>query len=65
MSPFELISAVIAVVALCGYLNYKFIHLPDTIGITAVALFISLVMVGLGFLYPVMAKRTQTVVDGL
>jgi monovalent cation:H+ antiporter, CPA1 family len=65
MSPFELISVVIAVVALCGYLNYKFIHLPDTVGITAVALFISLVMVGLGFFYPEMAKRIQVVTRSL
>jgi CPA1 family monovalent cation:H+ antiporter len=65
MSPFELISVVIAVVALCGYLNYKFIHLPDTIGITAVALLISLIMAGLGLVYPEMAQRTQTVIGSL
>lgn len=65
MSPFQLISLVISVVALCGYLNYKFIRLPDTVGITAVALVISLIMVALGFVYPQMAKRTQTVIGSL
>ena len=40
MPVFTIVSAVITVVALSGYANYKLVHLPDTIGITAVALLI-------------------------
>lgn len=52
VSAFNVISAVIAVVALCGYANAKFIRLPDSIGITAVALLISLLTVAIGAVDP-------------
>ena len=42
MPIFTLISAVIAVVALSAYAHHKRVPLPDSIGITAVALALSL-----------------------
>lgn len=51
-SVFNVVSIVISVVALCGYANCRFVRLPDTIGITAIALLISLVMVALGAAVP-------------
>jgi CPA1 family monovalent cation:H+ antiporter len=65
MSTFEVISAVIALVALCGYLNHRFIRLPDTIGITVIGLLVSLAMVGLGAAYPEIAARSQRLISGL
>ncbi len=38
MSVFHAMSLVIALVALFGYLNHRFIGLPDTVGITAIGL---------------------------
>lgn len=52
MSIYNVISAVIAVVALCGYANAKFIRLPDSIGIAAVALLISLLIIAVGAVNP-------------
>ncbi|HEX4266588.1 MAG TPA: sodium:proton antiporter [Steroidobacteraceae bacterium] len=52
MSAFDVISAVITVVALCGYANAKFIRLPDSVGITVVALLISLLTVAVGAIDP-------------
>ncbi len=52
MPVFNVISIVITVVALCAYANCRFVRLPDTIGITAIALLISLVMVALGAAIP-------------
>ncbi len=52
MSVYNVISALIAVVALCGYANAKFIRLPDSIGITAVALLISLLTIAVGAVDP-------------
>jgi len=52
MPIFTIISAVITVVALSGYANYKLVHLPDTIGITAVALLISVGVVAVGQVVP-------------
>jgi len=52
MTLFTIVSAVITVVALCGYANYKLVHLPDTVGITAVALLISAASVLVGQFVP-------------
>ncbi|HEY8048195.1 MAG TPA: sodium:proton antiporter [Ramlibacter sp.] len=35
MSAFELVGMLVAIVAVLGFVNYRFIHLPDIIGITA------------------------------
>ena len=65
MSIFTIVSAVIAVVALSGYANYKLVHLPDTIGITAVALLISVVTVAVGQVVPQVTAWGQLAVRGL
>ena len=44
MSLFELIGALATAVAVFGYINHRFIKLPDTIGITAMGLVVSLVL---------------------
>lgn len=48
MSLFELIGALATAVAVFGYINHKFIHLPDTIGITAMGLLVSLALAIVG-----------------
>ncbi len=42
MSLFQLLSLLITLVAIFGYLNYKFLRLPDTIGIMAIAMLCSI-----------------------
>ena len=60
MPIFTLISAVIAVVALSGYANHKLVRLPDSIGITVVALLLSILAVSVGpFVPPVAAWGAQ------
>lgn len=61
MNLFNLISAVIAIVALCGYANARFVRLPDSIGITAVALLISLATVGVGAANPTVARWSHEI----
>jgi monovalent cation:H+ antiporter, CPA1 family len=65
MSIFTIVSAVITVVALCGYANYKLVRLPDTVGITAVALLISVVTVAVGQVVPQVTAWGQLAVRGL
>ena len=65
MPVFTIVSAVITVVALSGYANYKFVHLPDTIGITAVALLISIATVAVGQVVPAVTAWGQLAVRGL
>ena len=58
---FNVISAVIAIVALCGYANARFVRLPDSIGITAVALLISLAAVALSAANPTVAHWSHAI----
>jgi CPA1 family monovalent cation:H+ antiporter len=45
MSVFQLIGLVVSLVALFGYLNHRFVKLPDTVGITAIGVVVSLAAV--------------------
>ncbi|MGH8294434.1 MAG: cation:proton antiporter [Steroidobacteraceae bacterium] len=65
MPIFTIVSAVITVVALCGYANYKLVHLPDTVGITAVALLISVAVVAVGQVVPAVSAWGQLAVHRL
>ena len=42
MSTFQIISAVVCLVAVFGYLNHRFVRLPDAIGITAIGVLVSI-----------------------
>ncbi|MGH8179822.1 MAG: cation:proton antiporter, partial [Steroidobacteraceae bacterium] len=55
----------ITVVALSGYANHKLVHLPDSIGITAVALLISVAAVAVGQAVPQVAAWGQLAERGL
>ena len=44
---FQIVSAILALVAICGYLNYRYVGLPSTIAQMAFALILSLVALGL------------------
>jgi CPA1 family monovalent cation:H+ antiporter len=48
MTPFTLIAILVTVTALLSYVNERFLRLPPTIGVTAAALFASLLIAGLG-----------------
>jgi len=61
MSLFNIISAVVAIVALCGYANARLIRLPDSIGITAIALLLSLGTVALGAASPEVARWSHAI----
>ena len=65
MPIFTIVSAVITVVALSGYANYKLVRLPDTVGITAIALLISVATVAVGQLVPQVSAWGQLAVRGL
>jgi CPA1 family monovalent cation:H+ antiporter len=65
MPVFTIVSVVITVVALSGYANYKLVRLPDTVGITAVALLISVAIVAVGQVVPQVSAWGQLAVRGL
>ena len=63
LSPFELTAILLAAAALFGYLNHRFIRLPQMIGVMALALAASVVLVVLGRLglQPVSALAANVV----
>ena len=56
MSLFQLISLIITLVAIFGYLNNRFIKLPDIIGITAIGLIVSLIVTVIGATNPAVTE---------
>jgi len=52
MSFLDLLGALLTAVAVLGYVNYRVVRLPDTIGITAMALLVSFVLVLAGNAVP-------------
>ena len=65
MHIFTNVSAVITVVALSGYANHKLVHLPDSVGITAIALLISVATIAVGQVVPQVTAWGQLAVRGL
>lgn len=65
MSFFEIIGALLATVAVFGYLNHKFVRLPDSIGITATGMVISLLLAVVGHHYPVAIQWASDFSQGL
>ncbi len=65
MSLFQLGSALVAVVAVAGYANYKLVRLPDTIGVTAVSLLLSLGLIAVSAHAPGVAYLAQRVTHQL
>lgn len=66
MSLFEAIGLIISLVAVCGYLNTRFLRLPDVVGITAVGMALSLLVAVTGSFSPAVghwAELTLASVD--
>ncbi|WP_282609880.1 sodium:proton antiporter [Pelagibius sp. Alg239-R121] len=55
LSPFEAAAALIVLAAVLGYLNYRFIKLPQTIGLTIIGAVASLALLGTDKLFPQIA----------
>ena len=65
MSLFHAIGLLVTLVALFGYLNHRFVHLPDAIGMTAIGLIVSIVVVGYGAFDPAVTQWAQHAVDDI
>ena len=48
MTPFQVIATVVTLSAIGSYINYKYLKFPPTVGLMALALVVSLVMIVLG-----------------
>ncbi len=52
MEVYNIITIIIVLAAVFGYINYRFIKLPGTIGIMLISLIASLIVIGIGAIYP-------------
>jgi len=65
MTVFQLLGMVTTVIALFGYINHRFIKLPDTLGITAVGLVVSTALVLVGQHEPGLVRWAQQLVASI
>ncbi len=63
MTLFNIISILISLTAAFAYINYRFIHLPSAIGLTVVALVMSLAVAVFGRFQPEMVVWAQQLID--
>ncbi|HEY5406666.1 MAG TPA: sodium:proton antiporter [Ginsengibacter sp.] len=62
MDIYNLITVIILLAAVFGYINHRFIKLPGTIGIMLISLIASLIIIGIGNIYPeLFAKVIQSI----
>ncbi len=52
MSIFSISAILVGLSALFGYINYRFLHLPHTIGLVVIALAASLSIIGFDLIEP-------------
>ncbi len=52
MQLYNLITIIIVITAVFGYINFRFIKLPGTIGIMLISLIVSLGVIGVGWMHP-------------
>src|SRR5664279_1939407 len=64
MTGFQLLGGVIALVAVFGYFNHRFVKLPDAIGITAISVVVSIVAVIAGHVDPALAIAVKRAIAG-
>lgn len=65
MTYFQLTGTLLAILAIFGYLNYRFIKLPDTIGITAIGLIVSVMLACFGSQIPHFNESARELVKSL
>lgn len=63
MHPIDLMAVLSVMAAACGYINYRVLKLPPTIGFMALTLAFSLALLGVGAYVPAVAREAQVVVE--
>ena len=58
MEIYNIITLIIVLTAIFGYINFRFIKLPGTIGIMLISLIASLVVIGIGTIFPIFFAQT-------
>ena len=62
MELYNVITIIIVLAAIFGYINHRFIKLPGTIGIMLISLIASLAVVGIGIISPTFFEKTTNAI---
>lgn len=62
MTVFQGIGILFTVVAICGFINYKWVKLPDSLGMTAVGLALSAAVTAIGVTHPGMTQAAKDLI---
>ena len=65
MQPFDIIAVLISLAAIFGYLNYRYIKLPTTIGLMLLGLLFSFVIIIAGQFKPGLAEYSKSFVENV
>ncbi len=65
MQVYNLITIIIVLTAVFGYINFRFLKLPGTIGIMIISIVASLAIVGVGLFSPHFFKKTTDVISAI
>src|SRR4051794_12882708 len=65
MTFFQIASLLITLAALFSYVNYRYIHLPTTIGVMLISLVCSLLLIALGQVVPGIRPQAAQLVSGI
>ncbi|MDQ6755614.1 MAG: sodium:proton antiporter [Bacteroidota bacterium] len=63
MPIYNLITLIIVLTAVFGYINFRFLKLPGTIGIMLLSLVASLIIIGIGWLHPGFFIETKKLIS--
>lgn len=65
MTLYQASGVFLTIIAILAWVNYKYIKLPDTVGITAIGLVVSIVLTIIGSREPIVIDYTKHIVDQL
>ncbi|MEO8447191.1 MAG: cation:proton antiporter, partial [bacterium] len=65
MDLYNAFTFLIVLSAIFGFINYKYLKLPQTIGVMIISIISSLVLVALGSLYPSLIQNAKETVIGI
>ena len=65
MPVYNLITIIIVFTAIFGYINFKYIKLPGTVGIMLISLVASLLLIIIGLMVPSFFTDTKKIISGI
>lgn len=65
MQLYNALAIITVLAALSGYINYRFIRLPDIIGVMLISLVASLAILGIGLIQPGIFRKATTFIRNI